>query len=127
MNQILQKSYFWRYSYRSITNFIDNCSICKTTDGTSAPATKLSKPKTTVHPWNKIEMHCLGPIQLSAIKGQRYLAIIYDPVSHWISAEPIENKPDMALFLFENFCNYGATLCHAFGVNEVEFEDLKDR
>ena len=127
MHQVLQKTHFWRYSNRSIANFINNCSSCKTTCEVPEPTVNCSKPKSTVVPWDEIEMHCLGPIQPLAEKDQQYLAIIYDPVSRWISAEPIENKADMAVFLFENFCNHGAAICYTFGVDENEFEDLKQR
>ena len=77
-------------------------------------------------PWKEIELHCFGPIEPSN-NNREYLAIIYDPVSRWISAESVGKKAEMAEFLFENFCNYGATLCYAFGVDGTEFNDLKQR
>jgi len=126
MHQILQKTYFWRYSNKSIANFIDKCSLCKTSE-TLTPTTNFSKVKSIKHSWDEIEMYCLGPIQPPSTKNQQYLAIIYDPVSRWVSIEPVENKSEMALFLFENFCNYGVTICYTFGVNEDEFGDLKQR
>jgi hypothetical protein len=122
MHRILQQKLFWRYSYKSISEYVQNCAICKSN---ASPIFTFEKPHKVLTPWNEIEFHQLKPNQLSA---ENYLLlIIYDPASSWVSAAAV--KPcscDVAEFLIENFCNYGVASCTVYGLNSFEFVELKE-
>jgi hypothetical protein len=122
MHRILQQKHFWRYSYKSISEYVQNCGTCKSN---ASPIINFEKPCKTLSPWNEIEFHQLKPNQSS--HENHLLLIIYDPVSSWVSAAVIKPCPcDMAEFLFENFCNYGVALCTVYGLNSFEFMELNE-
>ena len=123
MHRILQQKHFWRYSYKSISEYVQNCEMCKPN---ASPITTFEKPYKVLAPWNEIEFHQLKPSQLSP--EDHLLLVIYDPASAWVSAAAVL-KPcscDVAEFLFENFCNYGVALCTVYGFNSFEFMELKE-
>lgn len=123
MHRMLQKHHFWRYSYKSITEYVQNCAVCKSNDIPSAH--NFVKPIKAVSPWSEIEFHRIKPIQTS--QDNYFLVVVYDPVSLWISAASV--KPcsyDMAEFLLENFCSYGVASCSVYGLDSLEFMGLKE-
>ena len=123
MHRILQQKHFWRYSYKSISEYVQNCEMCKSN---ASPITTFEKPYKVLVPWNEIEFHQLKPSQLSP--EDHLLLVFYDPASAWVSAAAVL-KPcscDVAEFLFENFCNYGVALCTVYGFNSFEFMELKE-
>lgn len=122
MLRMLQQKYFWRYSYKSITEFVQNCCVCKSN---ATPTLNFAKPNKVVSPWSEIEFHRIKPSQSS--QEESLLLIMYDPVSFWISAAATESSYyNMAEFLFENLCNYGVALCTVYGLNSFEFMELKE-
>uniref|UniRef100_A0A0P6D7J8 RNA-directed DNA polymerase n=1 Tax=Daphnia magna TaxID=35525 RepID=A0A0P6D7J8_9CRUS len=121
MHRMLQQTHFWRYSYKSITEYVQNCTVCKSNAMTTLNFVKSNK---VTCPWTEIEFHQIKPNQSSQEKY--LLLIIYDPVSFWISVAAIKpSSYDMAEFLFENLCSYGVALCTVYGLNSFEFMELK--
>lgn len=118
---MLQQTHFWRYSYKSITEYVQNCTVCKSNAMTTLNFVKSNK---VTCPWTEIEFHQIKPNHSSQEKY--LLLIIYDPVSFWISVAAIKpSSYDMAEFLFENLCSYGVALCTVYGLNSFEFMELK--
>ncbi|XP_057370368.1 uncharacterized protein LOC130691442 [Daphnia carinata] len=121
MHRMLQQTHFWRYSYKSITEYVQNCMVCKSNSTTTL---HLVKPNKVTSPWTEIEFHQIKPNQSSQEKF--LLLILYDPVSFWISVAAIKpSSYDMAEFLFENLCSYGVAICTVYGLNSFEFMELK--
>ena len=122
MHRILQKEYFWRYSYKTITEYVKNCGVCKSND---TPTPNIVKSKKSLYLWSEIEFHRIKPINASQ---DDHFLIIYDPVSFWVSAAAIRpSLCDMAEFLFESFCNYGVTSCTIYGLDSFEFMEFKEQ
>lgn len=122
MHRLLQKECFWRYSYKSITEFVQNCPVC---NSNSMPTLNLTKPSKFLSPWKEIEFHLIKPNQVH--EDNQRLVIIYDPVSFWVSVAAI--KPfscDMAEFILENYSNFGVASCTIYGLNSIQFLELKE-
>lgn len=123
MHRLLQKEYFWRYSYKSITEFVQNCLVCKSNTMQTLNVIKHSE---NISPWKEIEFHRIQPNKIS--QDNHELVIIYDPVSLWVSAAAIKQcSCEMAEFILENFCNYGVASCTTYGLNSTEFKDLTEQ
>lgn len=126
MHRLLNKTYFWRYSYKSITDFVQKCSTCSSTS--YSPSSEPKKSLITNSPWKEIEFHQFKPhtTSLSPSSENQHLVLIYDPVSLWVSASAIKPQShEMAEFIFENLSNYGVASCTVHGLSFSEFLELK--
>lgn len=123
MHRLLQKECFWRYSYKSITEFVQNCPVCKSN---SMPTTlNLIKPSKVLSPWKEIEFHLIKPNE--SHEDDHKFVVIYDPVSLWVSVAAIKPcSSDMAEFILENYSNYGVATCTIYGLNSAQFLELKE-
>ena len=116
MHQILQGSYFWRYSYKSVVEYIQNCPICKSNVVSSIqPSQEYQRPVT---PWSLVELHLIGPFE-SSESGNHFLLVLFDPVSHWVAASSVQSEltSEISMFLLENMCNFGVVRCLTYGLD----------
>lgn len=122
MHSLLQKEYFWRYSYKTVTEYVQNCAVCKKNE---SPLPNLKKNSIALTPWAEVEYY---QIKITETTDRKSLfVVLFDPSSLWVSAVAI--KPyalKKAEFILENFCNFGIASCTVYGLNSIEFMDLQE-
>lgn len=87
--EILKRHYFWKTLVPDVKNFINSCTICKST---KAPNFQMKPPMGQHHevfrPWQKIYVDFLGPYPRSK-GGNTCILIIVDAYSRYVMLEPI--------------------------------------
>lgn len=129
MHRSLTQDYFWRFSYKSVTDFIQQCSFCRSNNGdTSAQPARVDADEIQF-PWSNTMLTITT--HPSRESSSPVLATLYDPVSFWMSAtitlQSSKNFPfELAVFLFENICNHGIVCCSTYGLDLEEFSQLEN-
>ena len=129
MHALLQTSYFWRYSYKSVLDHVQNCPICSVAPSTSVKHVGMEEIE-QISPavvWSHIELHFVGPLK-SSKRDHQFLLIAFDPASRWVAASPIRDKQlEATAFLIETMCNYGLTACSLFDIDVDEYVHFKEQ
>lgn len=125
MHRILNKDYFWRYSYKSVTEYVQNCETCSSNSLPRSVPTEIIRKNTS--PWKEIELYQIKPDRPSSSLDSHVFILIYDPVSSWVSATAIQSHHpnELAEFVFENFCNFGVASCTVHGLSSNQFMELE--
>lgn len=122
MHRQLQKDYFWRYSYKSVADFVQKCTRCTPPN----EACVVTKPSKSLLPWNQIELHLI--VSPEPVDSDQYLGVLYDPISNWVSASALPRDVlELVSFVLENFCNYGPARCSVYDLSREEFSQLAER
>lgn len=129
MHRSLMQDYFWRFSYKSVTDFIQQCSICRSNnDDTSTQPARVDVDEIQF-PWSNTILTIIP--HPSRESSNPVLAVLYDPVSFWMSATITLQSDknfsfELAVFLFENICNHGIVCCSTYGLELEEFSQLEN-
>lgn len=116
------QEYFWRYSYKSVSDFIQRCPVCRSNnEQNDAAPVKTNEPR---HPWTHVDFFLMKSPHPSS---DQVLAILHDPASFWLSATALRpsSPTEMALFLLENIVNHGMTAFSTYGLTPEDFAALE--
>lgn len=87
----LSRLYYWPKMYKTVKNFVKNCSLCKTC---KAPSYTTRPPMGSFHtpelPWQRIFVDFLGPYPRSK-RGYCYVMVILDHFSKFVVFEPLRS------------------------------------
>ena len=121
MHRLLIQEYFWRYSYKNVSDFVQRCAVCQSNNEQCVVKTTESR-----NPWTDVNLFIVRPPEPSS--EDQVLAILHDPASFWLSATALRSSSlviEMALFLFENICNHGRVSFSTNGLTPEEFAGLE--
>lgn len=121
MHEQIKKQYFWRYCYKTISQFVQDCHSCSVKQQEESRIPR-SISNASSSPWTHLKFYRFSTPDIQTAK--QHFIILFDPVSSWISAAAISSSPSsIAEFLFENIVNFGAF--HSCTLYDVS-QDLYD-
>lgn len=100
----LKDQYYWRHMTRDISNYVNNCHICKLSKPGRKTKDELELTKTPCKPFDFVQIDTIGPL-VKSNNGNQYAITIIDEMSKWLTVIPIENKSAnvVAKAIFEKF------------------------
>lgn len=83
--------FYWPCMNRDIGKYVNECTVCHQHKGsTQAPLPVLQFP-TPTHPWERVSMDLLGPLNLS-LNGNKYILVCIDAFTRFCELVPLPNK-----------------------------------
>lgn len=100
----LKDHYYWRKMSHDISNFVNDCHICKLSKPNRKTKEELELTDTPCKPFELVQIDTIGPMMKSH-NGYQYAITIIDEMSKWLVIIPIINKSakEVAKAIFEQF------------------------